>query len=561
MQRRRGRPRGPNYARNLRYRERAQQKRTQPATASALPPTGQERIHTLSKALFRMVNSDRVAGKQPVYSQHELEHIGDGVLLRHPQRPTLDDLRNLSISNSLIGAIHRVRADDLGQFARPFKDKEGYTFELAEAERKPTRPERQLMLDAVEWFEYLGDRTEGGAGRDRFQTVFQFMVRDLLSIDAVAFWMVRNKRRNLTGVRYLDPATLFPVDERRGFRGDTSVAYVQIVNGEYVETFGADEILVRHMNQLSDVRYRGTGLSPTEVAVMEIVALINGLKYNRQRFSNNPPQGFLSAIGTLPAEALEELQIQWENMFANNENNFRIPILSSESEIKWTPLNIQSDLAFEKLLQWMTTFVLICFGMDQAELGLRLMGSNSLSESSPDGRITNSMTRAKKAMLAFIADVGNEIRDATERFEPLVFTFKGVEPEDEDKRIDRDTKRVKAFEFADEIRASRDLPTLGEAWRDMYKLTDEEYEKIRFAGAPILDPTWMQAGGALLQQLTQPAEGGDPYGDEDGVNADGPDDTDYQAQPGDEDGDFDPDSFADDELPAFQIPAGDSSEE
>jgi hypothetical protein len=123
------------------------------------------------------------------------------------------------------------------------------------------------------------------------------------------------------------------------------------------------------------------------------------------------------------------------------------------------------------------------------------------------------MTRSKRAMLSFFSDVFNELKEHVEELDGYRHLFKGIDEEDEDKKLEREEKLVRTTNFIDEIRARRDEPTLAESMRKLYKLSDKQFEKIKFAGAVPLDPTWNQAVGmGLMQALSgegeqQPGQG------------------------------------------------------
>lgn len=347
-----GRPRGPNYEKNLAKRNRAIQnitKQKQPAGNS--PPNN--RLLTLTKSLFHRVNSDRYAAKKPVFNHSELQLHNDGIELRHPGRLSHQDLRDASMGTSIFGAICNLRVNNLAEFADP----EYFTFAMRDKKAKPKTSDDKLIRQATDFFSYMGEKNKGWANRDHLKAVLEMMVRDTLTIDAVAFYLSRNRFGKLKELHYLDPATILPVDRRRGYRGDRGVGWVQVIDGTVQETFGHDEIVMRHKNHLSDIRYRGTGFAPAEVCIKELAGIINGMKFNSQRFSNNPPPGFMQVLGHVDQEVLDDLNLQWSSLWEGNENNFEIPILSSEREVKWTPLAIKDDMFFDRLMQWYLVLV------------------------------------------------------------------------------------------------------------------------------------------------------------------------------------------------------------
>jgi len=475
-------------------------------------------IMALAKGFLNTVDRDEFAGKytrkDPVYTDRENQYQSDGVMLRPSYRITYDDLRFASYGNSLIGAIHKIRVDDLSRFSQTIvkrngDNKEGFTWIHEDGE---TELPVEEVKKANKFFELMGDKVEGWSSRDRLGTVFEMMLRDTLSIDTVAFYLVKNSFGHLLEIKYLDPATIFPIDPKVGFRGDKGIGWVQIVNNNIVETFGKDEIIWKHQNHISDVRMRGFGISPTEVSILELVGVINALKFNRDRFnSRNPPPGILSFDGDVSEETMDSLQLQYANMFSGNYNNYRIPIIATPSgKVTYTPLNIQNDLQFDKLLQWLSSLVLAAHGMDQAELGMKLQASQALSEASPDARIAHASTRAKKAMLSFFSDVFNEIKEFHPEFENKKQVFINVDPADIERDFNKRQAAIKSYMTIDEVRILEGMEPLGKTYAKMYDLEEDQAEAVKRLGGTILDAQFTQYANGILQALD--GGGGDDMG-------------------------------------------------
>lgn len=527
-----GRPRGSNYEKNLKKRQAYEQKLVQKSSLNAgehreqlVKTISNEKLIEVVKGLVPIdVNKfNEYGGRKPVYHDDEMQMINDGVMLRAPNRIPYDDLRAASWSNSLIGAIHKIRVDDLTRFGEIVvstsnKNKEGFSFELEDEEADPSEQEKALIKDACKFFKFMGDKIEGWSRRDKLKTVFEMMIRDTLSIDGVAFYLVRNALGRLIEIKYLDPGTIFPVDPTKGYRGDKRIGYVQIVNNNIREIFAHEEIVWKHQNHISDVRMRSHGFSPTEACAVELVGVINALKFNRDRFnSRNPPQGILSLDGDVSEEAMESLQMQWANMFAGNQNNWRIPIIATPGgDVKYINLNTINDMTFDKLLQWLSSLVLAAHGMDQAELGMKLQASGQLSEASPDARIAHSMTRSKKAMLSFFSDVFNELKEHQPAFDGIKQVFYGIDPADQDREFEQEQKAIKSFMMVDEIRAKYDLKPLGDTFIKLYKIPEDKQEDVKRLGGMILDATFNQYAQSVLQGLAPQPDMGDMGGEDGG---------------------------------------------
>jgi hypothetical protein len=523
-----GRPPGENYEKNLLKRQKSKQIKTahdRQILLEQIQKQSRTQMLSLAKGFLNSVDREEFAGKymkNPVYFDREIQYQSDGVMLRPIYRISYDDLRFASYGNSLIGAIHKIRVDDLTRFShtiikRNGDNKEGFTW-IHEDEETELSPEE--VRKANKFFELMGDKVEGWSSRDRLGTVFEMMLRDTLSIDTICFYLVKNSFGHLIELRYLDPATVFPIDPKVGFRGDKSIGYVQIVNQNIVETFGKDEIIWKHQNHISDVRMRGFGISPTEVSILELVGVINALKFNRDRFnSRNPPPGIISLDGDISQETLDDIQLQYSNLFSGNFNNYKIPVIATPTgKLTYTPLNIQNDLQFDKLLQWLSSLVLAAHGMDQAELGMKLQASQALSEASPDARIAHASSRAKKAMLSFFSDVFNEIKEFHPDFGNKKQMFVNIDPADIERDFNKRQAAVKTYMTIDEIRIQEGMEPLGKVYAEMYGLEEEQAEVVKRLGGTILDAQFTQYANSILQALDG---GGDEMGmdgefDEDG---------------------------------------------
>ncbi|WP_165784076.1 phage portal protein [Leptospira levettii] len=571
-----GRPRSHNYEKNKAKLERTALRK---AGALALTPTSSgnnkqtdkqdqftykglsqmvprenfERVVSVTKSLMAHIDNenlvDRYAGKKPVFNHDEYSLLSNGVHLRPPWRISTDELRKASYTNSLIGAIHKIKVDDLSRFFNISK-KEGFYFEMVDEDESPNDEDKKLIKNACEFYRLMGDKCEGWSRRDKLHTVGEMMIRDTLTIDSVCFWLIKNAWGKVLEIRYLDPGTIFPVLPD-GYRGDVSIGWVQVIDGQVTETFGHDEIIWKHQNHSSDIRMRGHGISPTEASMLELIMIMYILKKNRDRQSNRtPPEGFISINRAIGPDALDSLVTQWRNVFSGGLNNYAIPILAADdAEVKYNPLNLGTDIVFDKALEWATGLVCAAHGTDPMEIGLKIRDSGALSEASPDGRIKNSMTRSKRAMLAFFSDCFNDIRDHIPEISRIKQVFTGIDQEDEKAKLDSDIQKLKSFMTLDEIRRTRDLPPLEKELIDSYGL---DAEQVKGIGGIILDTTFSQFAGSKLsppQDEGMGMEGGEDFGGEEDFDSEEEEFVDEDGgEEGDEmDEDFDPDNQTEEE--------------
>ncbi|TGM05964.1 phage portal protein [Leptospira barantonii] len=502
MNQKNGRPPGPNYHKYLQKKERAAKTVKTQIDSNVVS----EKLTLLAKSFFNQINSSNIAGRNPVYTYDQLGQIRDGVQLRPTWRIPYQQLRNSTYGTSLISAIHTVRVEDLSKFARISK-KTGLWFRTENEDDVVDDEILLRMKKCGRFFEKMGDLTPGWQNRDHLGSVFEMMIRDTLTLDSIAFYLVYNSFGKLLEIRYLDPATIFPVDPLKGYSGDKGVAFVQIVDDNIVETFTQSEILWLHKNHISDVAMRGFGFSPLEACILDLVAVINSLKFNRDTFTRQHPQGFMSFQGDASQEVIESLQLQWQEMISGLDDSHRIPIIgTSAGEVRWTPLNIPNDMLFKELMQWCTSFVLMGHGMDQAELGLRLIGSQAtFSEGNQVEKSKLSMTRANLSLLTYFESSFNRVREFREEdFTGIVCDFQGKNPEDEKDKLAKNKDEVANWKLLDELRIEQDQPKIADTLSDLYGVNAEDY---KMAGAVILNPIFQQN----LQLLQNQANANQDY--------------------------------------------------
>jgi hypothetical protein len=482
-----GRPRSNNFEKNLKYRK-------DPASKQ-ISDGKLEKITSLLKSIYGVAGFR--SQNEVVTNYDEYQKLGaDGVLIRPHWRVPFEDLRKASYGTSLIGAIHKIDVDMVAPFGKAFYTKqecEGYGFELDNENQKTEKADLRIIKDAVNFFNTMGYKTPGYSKRDKFKSVLEMMTRDVLSIDSVCFQLIRNRFGQIIEMRYLDPATIYETSQE-GYRGDKSISHVQVIENDVVCTFSDEEIILRRKHASSDIYRRNTGFSPTEACILDLAGIINALKFNKDRFtSRNPPLGFWTIAADVTEDTLAELQMQFENLYSGNQNNYRFPIIGTAAgDLKYQSLNLPSDIMFQDLIQWLVQLVIAAHGVSQEELGFKLKSGQTLSEPNPDKAIKRSSQRRLKSHLSFFSDVFNEIREHNKRWTRYQFTFYGINFEDVTETLGQDKQKISTYMTIDELRISKGMKPLGESMKEIYKMTDEEYEKVKLAGNLIADNTYAQ---------------------------------------------------------------------
>lgn len=534
------RPRGPNYQKNIERMRRAVEK----SGATALAKTAEverrlerepevvERQSTLAhgflKALARLEIAQKFKEavepkKYALKDNRVLSLLGDGVLYRPPWRIADSDLRQISYTSSLIGAIHQVCADDVELHSQP-DPQQGFRVTTLDPEQKTKKGQEDRIRELEMRIQRMGTREAAGPGRVNLGDALEMATRDVLTIDRISVLKTLSKKGDVVDATYLDPATIYPVDPVRGYKGDTSIGHVQAVDYEVVETYPKGRIIRRFRTAVSDMRYRDDGLSPLENCIYEIMTGLYALRSNMDRFNGRtPPEMLFTSKNKIDTEVEALIETLWETNFGGDRNIYgRIPIIHGVDGFEVHNLNFNSDMLYNSLMQWVYSSVLARHAMDEAEVGLRYQQTARLSEPSTDGRASRSRARRHGSIMRFHQGWINDTFDLElQEPTPLRVIFTGVTEEDEDKKLDREAKAQANFKTLDEQRADRDLPPIGEVLQSYFPDDEDAQKAAARLGGMIMNQHFAQpygqmvGGGAGPNQTSEPSfDGG--FGNQDG---------------------------------------------
>lgn len=519
-----GRPRGKNFLKNLHYRTPKELRSQIPEIENPLTDlktfqkssiyspvrSTVDQAVDLNNRMFSLLQTAKDS-KNTIFSDEMAVPVQQGVLVRPIYRIPLEDLRNISYATSLIGAIHQIIADDVSLYAKIGLDP-GFKYVTKKLNKTPSEAEIAEMDALDETVFLMGDKYAfDWRERDRLSEVLEMATRDILAIDAVAYQRTFNRKNEVCDIRYIDPATIYRVDPKKGYRGDKKITHVQMIRNTVTETFEAGRIVYRNKNNLSDIRMRGFGYSPIESCLVEIMSLLFTVKHNADRFnSRNPPKAMLSTSANITEADKQRLELEWENAFYGPREGFKLPMLFGAGELQIHKLDVSDDFEFDKMLQMVASFIIARHGIDPAQLGLRLNQSQSLAEPSMDGRQHFARDRAHGSIMTFHEDVLNEIMDPSDEL-PYVLRFNGVKTEELGKKADLEDKQFKVSRSIDEIRTSNDLPTLKEEAERYLKdgiITDKQAKKFARLGLLRGNQFFSQEFGKVFQEEEEGSQEG-----------------------------------------------------
>jgi hypothetical protein len=411
-----------------------------------------------------------------------------------------------------VAAIIKIRTNQVAAFARPAddSDKPGFRIKMRDKEAHPTDEDKKIIKILTDFmlntgYHYNRDRV------DNFEQYLRKITRDRLTIDATVTQLVANRDGLLSEFYAMDGSTVyFAVDTYKPTRNETyePIMYIQEIDGVVVAEFTNVELAYGVANVSTDVRTMGYGESELELLIEIVTSYLFSRDYNKSFFTKGSvPAGILSLIGKYKEEELRAFKREWALQINGAMNQFRVPIVAAEEgrgiDFKLLKTS-QKDAEFMKWMDFLIRMTAAIYQTSPEEINFSIenTGASSPVIAKEGGQaILASKDRGLVPLLRFFENYINS--NIIYRIDPrYVFEFTGVEPEDEDKRLERENKAGGLYISVNEIRAKRDLkpfPKLEEIENYFDLPADATTRQI-----------WMQLKQAKEQQEQAAAQGGQP---------------------------------------------------
>jgi hypothetical protein len=413
-------------------------------------------------------------------------------------------LREMARVTQPVTAIIRTRQNQVARFAKlpRYQGDIGVQVRMRDPEAKPTKADKKRMRELEDIVLRCGVAPDPGRlRRPGLDPLLRMMVEDSLTLDAMAlelrydrkdrlfdWWAVDGATVRLTVPSYTGghtsqtgPGIYGLVGEGYGGVGqarDAVIQYVQLWQGAPVAEYTADEMAYWVRNPRTALESNGYGQAELESLIEVVVGYLNAMLYNQRYFTHSSiPEGVLSVTGQYTAENLDDFRRYWNAMVSGVNNAWRVPILASKDGkgVTWTALKGNNkEMQFHEWLDFLTTIACAVFQIDREELGLSGRGAGdggaSLSEGGNGATLAHSMSKGLHPLLTRIeSGINDDLFPRLEHTEDFLFTWAGLDPDQEDKRIERETKLLQAGVMTvNEIRAGRDLKGIESAllWGD-----------------------------------------------------------------------------------------------
>lgn len=369
----------------------------------------------------------------------------------------------------IIRAIVNTRIEQIQNFLHFSEDeqKEGFTirrkrglFKDDDSKKELTNQDKKIIENIVKFLE-KGGWTEKWDNADNLQTFVRKIAFDSLTLDQLAFEIVRNRGWELQKFRAVDASLirfLDSVDPRQKesledyrFKGYLP-RFCMVWEDQILKNPITREPILYYpwelgfgiRNKSSNIRKNGYGTSELETLVEIITWILWGMQYNGNFFSQgSQPKGFINVKNSnISNSTLNEFRQAWTQTMRGVQNSHRVPVING-IDLEWIDLQKNNrDMEFNDWLKFLIIIGCAVYRMDPSELGFQFKDQAQIfGQDGQKARLQHSREKGLKPILIFLENVITEylVSELDENFE---FAFTGIEVEDEEAQVELDKKKL-----------------------------------------------------------------------------------------------------------------------
>lgn len=348
--------------------------------------------------------------------------------------------------------------------------REGYTIRKKRSIIDRGSIAEELKEEDQKKIEYIVNFLENGgindkwANFDTFQDFGRKIVFDSLTLDQLAFEIVRDRGWNLSKFRAVDASLirlLNSVDpkqrdefEKYRFRGYLP-RYCMVWENQVLRNPSSKESVVYYpwelgfgiRNKSTSIHRNGYGTSELETLVEIISGILYGIQYNTNFFTKGSmPKGFINIKDTnMDNATLNEFRQMWTQTMVGVRNSHRVPVLQGLN-MEWVDLQKLSnrDMEFNEWIKFLIIITCSVYRIDPSELGFQFKDQAQIfGQDGQKQRLQHSRDKGLKPLLIFIQNIINHylVSEIDENYE---FVFTGVENANEEGQVELDKKKLEA---------------------------------------------------------------------------------------------------------------------
>jgi hypothetical protein len=378
----------------------------------------------------------------------------------------------------LVRSVIEVRKDQVAAFSGVSDDeqKQGWTIRKKRAlfqkeEKKPTMVELKRCEELINFINDAGHKTNKWK-RDDFDTFLRKSVKDSLELDQMAWEIVRNRKGELVEFFACDGGTYRitgdwtnendPRNKGKQMINGCFPAYVQLYQSRPIVDFYPWELCFGIRNQSTQLEGNGYGISELEDLIRIVTYILYAEDYNGKFFSQGSnPKGILKVSSNISDSMLNQFRMEWLAMVNGIQNVHRVPIVQ-DKELEWIDMQkTNNDMQFEKWQNWLLQILCALYKIAPSELGFDIKSGNGggLNGDNTKEKLDFSKQKGFIPLMKFLERNINKFL-TSELDGQYEFIWTGLIPEDGDKILEGDIKKVTNFETLNEVRVRRNLPKL-----------------------------------------------------------------------------------------------------
>lgn len=368
----------------------------------------------------------------------------------------------------IVKSIVSTRVEQIMNFMDFSEDeqKEGFTIRkkkslFSTGDEKLTNEDKKKISKIVDFLE-KGGWTDKWDNVDSLQEFVSKIMSDSLTLDQLAFEMVRNRMWELQKFRAVDASLIRFLDsvdprQREGFEQyrfkghlprycmvwDEMILHNPITKEPIL--YYPWELGFGIRNKTSDVRRNGYGVSELETLVNIITWILWGFSYNANFFSQgSQPKGFINIKNpNISNSTLQEFRQAWTQTMAGVGNSHRTPVING-IDLEWVDLQKLSnrDMEFNEWIKFLIIMTCSVYRIDPSELGFNFKESQQIfGQDGQRERLKHSREKGLKPLLIFLQSIITKyiVSELDENYE---FAFTGIEVEDEEAQVKLDSEKL-----------------------------------------------------------------------------------------------------------------------
>lgn len=298
-----------------------------------------------------------------------------------------------------------------------------------------------------------------GGYRVRFRELIDTMVDDLLVLDALAIYKRPNRGGGIYALQPVDAATIvLEVSDDGGTPMPPDVAYRQVIRGEEVATFTADEMYYEMLNPRTYTPY---GLSPLESLVIGVSAALKSEIFNLHMLTEgNIPEGFFGVPKDWTPDQIKEFQALWDAALAGDTRaTSKLKFVpSGDGATGYTPAVKPEDMRYKEFQDWLMKKTCMLFEIQPQELGF----TDTVNKATGEVQMAIGLNAGLKPLAEFFQEIFTDVLQQDLGYDNLKFKYLGLEVKDE--KLDAEVAEIKLRSgqtTVDEVRQGRGEEPLG----------------------------------------------------------------------------------------------------